>query len=95
MALQKEDGLQLTRRYTYLRGSREAINSPHGFADRYNIQRKLTSIKKCLLLADNRLPLIMCNAANIRLLSIMPNDSVAFFVGISESNRHLGQPYRM
>ena len=46
MALQKEDGLQLTRRYTYLRGSREAINSPHGFADRYNIQRKLTSIKK-------------------------------------------------
>lgn len=45
MALQKEDGLQLTRRYTYLRGSREAINSPHGFADRYNIQRKLTSIK--------------------------------------------------
>ena len=39
MALQKEDGLQLTRRYTYRRGSWEAINSPHGFADRYNIQR--------------------------------------------------------
>lgn len=53
MALQKEDGLQLTRRYTYLRGSWEAINSPHGFADRYNIQRTYKH-KKCLHKADNR-----------------------------------------
>lgn len=34
MALQKKDGLQLTRRYTYLSGSWEAVNFPHRFADR-------------------------------------------------------------
>lgn len=48
MALQKEDGLQLTRRYTYLRGSWEAINSPHGFADRYNIQRTYKHKNACI-----------------------------------------------
>lgn len=59
MALQKKDGLQLTRRSTYLRGSWEAINSPHGFADRITLAySESIRHKKCLLRTDIRLPLI-------------------------------------
>ena len=87
MALQREDGLQLTRRYTYLRGSWEAINSPHGFADRYNIQRTYKH-KKCLHKADNRPPLNMCNAANIPLISITPNKKLNILLFYPISSRY-------
>lgn len=49
---------------------RQSVNR---IRNHFDVKINKWSVKKCLHKADNRLPLNMCNAANIRPFSITPN----------------------